>query len=151
MCQDQRHDPLNYYAEQFKSKDKKRAEFFAYEWAYYELSLCFMQYSPKNIQQALGTVSTLSLAILEAHYMKNYCFLPKNYILKNAQKIAHIPTVIVQGRHDVVCPPIQAYQLAQKLKNVQLSFMNSGHFATLAMKKRLKREVERVYARSSTI
>lgn len=141
----QRKNILDYYFKQLTSNDKKRAEFFAYEWAYYELSLCFMKYSPQIVKAALKTYPLLSLSTLEAHYMKHYCFLADGYILQNTKRIAHIPTVLVQGRHDVVCPPSQAYALAQKLNSAKLTFMNSGHSSTLAMKKKLKREVERIY------
>lgn len=137
-------NPLNYYFQQLIGKDKKRAQFFAYEWSYYELSLCFMKYSPKIVKAALGTYPLVSLATLEAHYIKNNNFISEGYILKNAKRIADIPTIIVQGRHDVVCPPWQAYELSKKLKNARLTFMNSGHSSTLAMKKKLKREVEKM-------
>ncbi|MDP3742275.1 MAG: prolyl aminopeptidase, partial [Candidatus Micrarchaeota archaeon] len=71
-----------------------------------------------------------SIAILEAHYMKNNCFLADNYILNNVKKIEHIPTSIVQGRYDFVCPPENAYKLFKKLKNVKLQWTIAGHLSS---------------------
>jgi pimeloyl-ACP methyl ester carboxylesterase len=42
---------------------------------------------------------------------------------KNIDKIKHIPTVIVQGRYDVVCPAVSAHDL-KKAMQLKLVF---GH------------------------
>ena len=47
-----------------------------------------------------------------SHYMINRGFLEgDNYILDNAHKIKDIPCSIVQGRYDVICPPVTAWEL----------------------------------------
>ena len=49
----------------------------------------------------------LAFARIENHYFTNKGFFPRDgYLLEkeNIDKIKHIPTVIVQGRYDVVCP-----------------------------------------------
>ena len=43
--------------------------------------------------------------------MNNSFFPSENYLLENIDKIRHIPTVIVQGRYDVVCPITSAWDL----------------------------------------
>ncbi len=59
------------------------------------------------------------------HFMVNECFLnEKNGIMNNLDKIGHIPTVIVQGRVDMCCPLIQAYELHKGLKNSELIIVN---------------------------
>ncbi len=50
-------------------------------------------------------------ARLETHYFVHDCFLEKDQLLKDAVKIQDIPTSIVQGRLDSVCPPISAWAL----------------------------------------
>jgi proline iminopeptidase len=51
---------------------------------------------------------------LENHYFYNGGFLQEDgWILQERRRIRHIPTVIVQGRYDMICPPISAYKLAQ--------------------------------------
>jgi proline iminopeptidase len=55
-----------------------------------------------------------AFARLENHYFSHGCFLnAKQQILDNMGKIAHIPGIIVQGRFDMICPPVSAYTLAE--------------------------------------
>jgi proline iminopeptidase len=65
---------------------------------------------------------------IEMHYMHKRCFMPDNHILDNAQKLT-MPVHLVQGRYDMVCPPITAYELAKRLPDATLSLTVSGHHA----------------------
>lgn len=62
-----------------------------------------------------------------AHYMHNHCFIPDNFILKNAHKIKS-PTTIIHGRQDVLCLPEHAYALSKKIKKSKLYLIPGGHF-----------------------
>lgn len=54
----------------------------------------------------------LSLARIECHYFVNGAFFETdNWLIENVDKIRHIPSVIVQGRYDVVCPIMSAWDL----------------------------------------
>lgn len=54
-----------------------------------------------------------AFARLENHYFSHGCFLNEDQqILGNMGRIAHIPGVIVQGRFDMICPPVSAYNLS---------------------------------------
>lgn len=70
-----------------------------------------------------------AFARLENHYFQNAGFLEEDgWILKNLPRIAHIPGHIVQGRLDMICPPISAWKLAQGWPRVQLKMVPlSGH------------------------
>lgn len=51
-------------------------------------------------------------------------------LLDNAHKIAHIPTVLVQGRYDMVCPHTTAHELKQRLPHAQWVLIpDAGHSA----------------------
>ena len=51
-----------------------------------------------------------------------------NEILKNIKTISNIPSYIVQGRYDLICPPINAYNLSKNWKSSELVFVNTaGH------------------------
>lgn len=136
--------PANYYLKRILSKDKKISEKFAYEWAYYEMSF----YTINKIadpDKILRTFSYRSLAILEAHYIINKCFLSEDYIIKNINKIKNIKTSIVQGRFDFICPPIQAFRLHSKLNNSKLNVVSAGHSSSdEEIKKTLKSELKRI-------
>ena len=66
-------------------------------------------------------------AKIETHFMANGCFMPANYLLKNAHKIT-AKTYIIQGRADLVCPPKFAYEISQQIPSVQLYWVNSNHY-----------------------
>ncbi len=116
-----------YYLKQMQSKDPAVAEKHAFEWAYYETSLVKLITSDEEIIKELKEFAYKSLAILEAHYMANYCFLEENYILKNAQSLSRFPVSIIHGRYDFVCPPVNAHKLHQKIKGSTLHFVTAGH------------------------
>ena len=43
-------------------------------------------------------------------------------------RIAHIPGVIVQGRYDMICPPVSAWKLAERWSKAELKLVrNAGH------------------------
>lgn len=77
-----------------------------------------------------GGRMAVSLATLEAHYFRNNCFLEDGFILNNMEKIDQLPCIIVQGRHDVICPPISASNLAKAWPKAELKMVdNAGHSA----------------------
>lgn len=137
-------NPVQYYLKNMLSDDKEISNKFAYEWAYYEMSF----YTINKIaspEEALKTFSYKSMAILEAHYIANNCFIPEDFIMQNVDKIQDIKTTIVQGRYDFICPPIQAFRLHEGLNNSTLNIVNSGHSsADEETKKALISELERI-------
>jgi proline iminopeptidase len=71
-----------------------------------------------------------AFARIENHYFMNNAFFPRDgYLLEkeNMSKIAHIPTVIVQGRYDIVCPPFSAYDLHKALPSSEVHYVIAGH------------------------
>lgn len=72
----------------------------------------------------------LAMARIETHYFVNQAFLEPNQILRDAPIIRDIPTVIVQGRYDVVCPPEQAHALHRAMPQAELHLVrDAGHSA----------------------
>jgi proline iminopeptidase len=64
------------------------------------------------------------------HFDANNYFVPKDTIYKNMHKIKHIPTIMVEGRYDMVTPMEIAYKLSKKFDHCQLMVVRAGH-ATL--------------------
>jgi proline iminopeptidase len=48
---------------------------------------------------------------MEAHYFRNDCFMKPGQLLAEAEKLAGIPGIIVQGRYDLLCPPATSHAL----------------------------------------
>tara|TARA_R110001606_G_scaffold314898_1_gene461723 strand:- start:335 stop:1315 length:981 start_codon:yes stop_codon:yes gene_type:complete len=70
-----------------------------------------------------------AFARIENHYFVNSGFLtPDQQIMARIDRIAHIPGVIVQGRYDMICPPVAAYNLAAAWPSARLELIaRAGH------------------------
>lgn len=66
---------------------------------------------------------------LENHYFHNAGFLAADgWILQQRARIEHIPAVIVQGRYDMICPPVSAWRLAEGWRKADLRLVGlAGH------------------------
>lgn len=64
------------------------------------------------------------------HYLANRFFLRDGELLEGLDVLREIPLHIVQGALDPVCPPISAWELAQKLPHARLQMLpQTGHGA----------------------
>jgi proline iminopeptidase len=74
---------------------------------------------------------SLALARLECHYVINQgWFTTPDQLLREAQKIRHIPGVIVHGRYDALCPAANAWALHQAWPEADLLITaDAGHSA----------------------
>ncbi len=99
-------------------------------WSVYEGSCSTLLPSPETVRAFAGDVLALGLSRMEAHYFKNDIFLPPNFLLENVDKIRKIPTVIVQGRYDLVCPIRTADELHQAWPEATYQVIpDAGHSA----------------------
>jgi proline iminopeptidase len=70
----------------------------------------------------------LAIARIEAHYFVHNGFLADGELLGNAHRIEHLPCTIVQGRYDVICPPVNAHALARAWPSAELVMVpGAGH------------------------
>ncbi len=71
----------------------------------------------------------LAFARIECHYFTNNAFfLTDNYLLEQVPRFQHIPTWIVQGRYDVVCPAVSAWELHRAWPKANLIMApDAGH------------------------
>ena len=69
--------------------------------------------------------------MLPATFANNGFFDTDNWIIENVHKIEHLPIEIVQGRYDVVCPMVSAWELYKSLPNAGFHVIqDSGHSMT---------------------
>ena len=102
----------------------------AHEWSVYEGSCSTLLPNPDLVAHFDSDVVALGLARIEAHYFMHDIFLPENFLLDNVNSIRHIPTVIVQGRYDAVCPIISADDLVQAWPEAEYHVIpDAGHSA----------------------
>jgi proline iminopeptidase len=73
----------------------------------------------------------LARARVQIHYIQHHCFIGERDILAEVKDyLGHIPTVIIQGRYDMVCPPITAWELSKAMPHAELLIVpDAGHSA----------------------
>lgn len=117
------HDPSSYHFQRVLGNDPVAIKQSAY--AYDCLEGGVIQLDDRVSLDDFETYDPAGMR-LEIHYLSNKLFLPDNYVFKNATKLT-MPVYMVQGRYDMVCPPITAYNLYNKLPKGHLIWTIGGH------------------------
>ena len=101
----------------------------AQAWSVWEGSTSKLMFDPGAAQQFGDAHFAEAFARIECHYFTNRGFFTTdNYLLENVAAIRHIPTVIVHGRYDVICPVENAWQLHKALPESHLHIIaDAGH------------------------
>ena len=120
-----------YFSELITTAEGDERQRYCRAWARYEGTLAFLRVdsvAQKRIEAWLQQEDVCTFSLFENYYMKNHCFLEEGQLLRDAPRLAGIPTYIVQGRYDVICPPSTAWALHQALPGSKLVFADaSGH------------------------
>ena len=118
-------DMIAAYHRRLFSGDPTQEARFAGPWLMWENALAGLQTSAAA---HVPSDYARTFARLENHYFVNDCFLDQGQLLRDRHLIEHLPCVIVQGRYDMVCPPMSAWDLAQGWARCDLRLMPaSGH------------------------
>ncbi|MDV7341110.1 prolyl aminopeptidase [Terasakiella sp. A23] len=128
LPESERDDLLNNYIKRLNDPDPQVHHPAAVAWSSYEEACATLL--PHHGSYNPDPHNTLCLARLEAHYFKHKFFMDEGHILKKLNRIIHLPCIIVQGRYDVVCPPVTAEKLARKWAKAQFIVVpDAGHSA----------------------
>ena len=121
----ERDNLLHAYYQRLTSSNPAIYQPAADRWASYETSCSTLRAGSRH----MSGVAALSMARIEAHYFLHDCFMPESHILSNIDRIKHLSAHIIQGRHDVICPPFTAQKLALAWgNNAQLQLVDeAGH------------------------
>jgi proline iminopeptidase len=128
---DERDDMVGAYYRRLTSSDRDERIRSARAWSMWEGSTSRLVPDPALIKRTGDESFAEAFARIECHYFINGGFFKEDgQLLKNIDRIQHIPAVIVQGRYDVVCPPESAYQLHKAWPASKLIVApGSGHSA----------------------
>jgi proline iminopeptidase len=124
---DERADLIAAYHRRLFSGDLPLETRLARVWAHWENALASIEHegaageSPADYARAF--------ARLENHYFRHGGFLDRDgQILEDIPLIADIPATIVQGRYDMICPPVSAWKLAERWRRADLRLIpQAGH------------------------
>lgn len=125
---DQRDDLLGAYYKLLRSSDPETVAEAALAWTRWEVACSRLQ--PGEPDAPLDTRFAAAIARIESHYFVHDAWLAPDQLLDGVAQIAHLPCRIVQGRYDIVCPPITAWRLAERWPGAKLDIVtHAGHSA----------------------
>lgn len=127
----QRHNPIMAYEQLIFSDDTNISIPAAIRWNAFESSIMSLLPRPLNNEAQINGEVELARARIQIHYIQNHCFVGERDLLAEAKaKLSDIPTQIIQGRYDMVCPPITAFELSQAMPHASLNVVaDAGHSA----------------------
>ncbi len=124
-------DIIERYQSEVNHPDSSRAVAAARRWVEYENSVMAIgAAAAPEAGAAVDERALLARARVQLHYLAANCYLRESELMLAASAV-QAPTIIVQGRTDMVCPPITAYQLSARLPSAQLRIIEqAGHAAS---------------------
>ncbi|HYN53533.1 MAG TPA: prolyl aminopeptidase [Methylotenera sp.] len=137
---DEQHDVLTAYSQRIFNEDSAINIPAAEQWNAFENAI--MRLVPNEPKESDSKDAKSSKAITEQaaievararvqiHYIQHHCFIDGQAILRDCNKLGHIPTIIVQGRYDMVCPPKSAWELSRVMPHAEFHIIqDAGHSA----------------------
>ena len=122
-------DVLQAYAKRVFSSDTKLAQEAAIHWNAYESSIMTLLPREEN-NNTINPEIELARARVQIHYIQHQCFVRNRDLLNEVKSLSNIPTTIIQGRYDMVCPPITAWELHQAMPHAHFEMIHdAGHSA----------------------
>jgi len=128
---DQRDDLMTAYHNIFTSDDEEKRLKAAVAWSKWEAATSTLIQKNELIEEFSDSKFALAFALIENHYFINKgWFEEENQLINNIDIIRSIPSVIVQGRYDVVCPMRTAMELSEAWPEAEMIVApSSGHSA----------------------
>lgn len=129
---EERDDLISAYYRRLTSPDPQVRSRAARAWSIWEASTSKLIQDP-GLMQSFGQAHFAeAFARIECHYFINKCFFEQDdQLLQKIDRIRHIPGVIVQGRYDVVCPMLSAWDLHRAWPEAELVVVpDAGHSMT---------------------
>lgn len=130
--ENERHDFVTAYYQRLTDTNPDVRLQAAKIWSQWEAATSRLFVSPASIEEFEDPTFALQFARIECHYFTNNSFFKtNNFLIENVSKIRHIPTSIVQGRYDVVCPARSAWELHKAWPETELFIIaDAGHAAS---------------------
>lgn len=127
----ERGDLMSAYHARLTHSDPKVRQAAARAWSVWEGSTSFLHVDESHIAHSAADDFSIAFARIECHYFMNGGFFEhEDQLLRDVDKIRHIPAVIVQGRYDVVCPMTSAWDLHRAWPEATLKVVpDAGHSA----------------------
>ncbi|MBA2651688.1 MAG: prolyl aminopeptidase [Tatlockia sp.] len=128
---EEQHKVLQYYAKCLQGDNDLARMSAAKSWALWQARCSSLQPHLCLIEQYTEPHFALALATLESNYINSNFFIEENQILNNIHKVRPVPTYLVHGRYDMICPLEAAWDLHQALPASILRIIRDAGHSTL--------------------
>lgn len=123
-------DLIENYSVRLRGQDELAMLSAAKAWARWEAVNSSFRPNQDTQNYFTGTHNALALARISTHYFRHHNFIEAGQVIRDIDKIQHLPGYIVHGRYDMVCPPDQAWTLSKCWPNGELNLIReAGHSA----------------------
>ena len=109
--ENERHDMMAAYRRRLVGDDREAQLAAARAWSQWEGETITLLPEPEVSSSFYKDDYALAFARIENHYFVNGGWMEDGQLIRDAGKLRDIPAVIVQGRYDVCCPPVTAWDL----------------------------------------
>lgn len=129
----ERADPVAAYGARLDDPDPRVHEPAARLWHGFEQALSALKPGrvalPSSFDEARrASGGVANSPFVEWHYLRRGFFLEDGVLLADAPRLAGCPGIIVQGRYDLLCPPVTARALARRWPGSELRIVEgAGH------------------------
>lgn len=126
---EERHDLIHAYYKRLTSDNLQVRLEAARAWSVWEASTSKLIPDVRQQERFAQDDFADAFARIECHYFVNKGFFePEDQLYRNVDRIRHIPAVIVQGRYDIVCPMVSAWELHKAWPEAEfLVIPDAGH------------------------
>ncbi len=123
---------ISAYHRRLTGDDKAEQLKAARAWSKWEGGTISLHPAPEREESFTAETFALAFARIECHYFFNAGFFDEDgQILRDVEKVRHIPATIVQGRYDMVTPMRTAWELAQAWPDADFVIVDdAGHAAS---------------------
>ncbi|MEL6529870.1 MAG: prolyl aminopeptidase [Pseudomonadota bacterium] len=129
--EDERRDLVAAYYARLTSDDEATRLAAAKQWSLWEGSVATLLPNDGLMEEFADPSKAVPFARICAKFFMEDFFLEEAQLLRDVGKIKHIPTIIVQGRHDICTPPRAAWELKKALPEAELWIVHdAGHSAS---------------------
>ncbi len=133
------------YARLMENPDATVRERAATDWAAWEDTVLSLEPGGKPVvYQDRPSADLVALVRICTHYFAHGAWLEEGALLRNADRLAGIPGVLVHGRLDLSCPLVTAWDLARAWPDCELvAVADAGHKGSDAMRAAIRDAMDR--------
>ncbi len=129
----ERGELIEAYYRRLSGDDETAKQEAARAWSIWEGQVATLLPKPELIEDYADAAKAVPMARISAHFFREGFWLKEDQLLRDVGRLAGIPGIIVQGRHDICTPPTSAWALKQAWPEADLRIVHdAGHSASEA-------------------